>query len=161
MRALHGGATQRFNMDPLDPLDAQQVVIEYARMLERDVNEQRHPARIDSLPYAKPIIKSAICTSVKTLAASGQLTDELREYFETAYTFLAEYLDGELVDLMTEYRRSAEDLVVDAQSARDKTKTPAWRTLSESGALVGDIARAVAAETETLRSEFRSVLTPA
>jgi hypothetical protein len=37
-------------MDPSDPLDAQQVVIEYARLLERDFEEARHPARIDTLP---------------------------------------------------------------------------------------------------------------
>ena len=39
-------------MDPLDPLDAQQLVIEYARVLERDLTENRHPARADALPYA-------------------------------------------------------------------------------------------------------------
>ncbi|MGE5246107.1 MAG: hypothetical protein ACM3SQ_17925 [Betaproteobacteria bacterium] len=66
-------------LDPLDPLDAQQIVIEYARLLERDISENRHPARVDSLPYAKPIIKSAIRTSATQLAASGQLSDELRD----------------------------------------------------------------------------------
>jgi len=148
-------------MDPLDPLDAQQVVIEYARMLERDVSENRHPARVDSLPYAKPVIKSAICTSARNLAVSGQLTDELREYLETAYTFLAEYLDGELVDLMAEYRQSAEQLAVESASARDKTKTAAWRTLAESSSLAGEVARAVTTEAETLRTEFRSFLASA
>ena len=66
-------------MDPLDPVDAQQVVIAYARMLERDVSEGRHPARVDSLPYAKPVIKSAIRTSAIALSSSGQLTAELRD----------------------------------------------------------------------------------
>ncbi len=145
-------------MDPLDPLDAQQVVIEYARTLERDVTESRHPARLDSLPYAKPVIKSAICTSAKNLAVSGQLTDELRDYLETAYTLLAEYLDGELVDLMSEYRQSAEQLAVESSSPRDKTQTAAWRTLAESSALAGEVARAVTTEAESLRSEFRSLL---
>jgi hypothetical protein len=145
-------------MDPSDPLDAQQVVIEYARQLERDFDQQRHPARIDTLPYAKPVIKSAIRTSVKSLAASGQLTDELREYLETAYIALAEYLEGELVELMTLYRTSAEQLAVDGQSARDKTKTPAWQTLTESGSLAGEVARATTDEAEMLRSEFQSFL---
>src|SRR5205823_13843281 len=97
-------------MDPTDPLDAQQVVIEYARLLERDFEQERHPARIDTLPYAKPVIKSAIRTSVRNLAASVQLTDELRDYLETAYIALAEYLEGELGELMTLYREAAEQL---------------------------------------------------
>jgi hypothetical protein len=145
-------------MDPSDPLDAQQVVIEYARQLERDFAQQRHPARIDTLPYAKPVIKSAIRTSVKSLSASGQLTDELREYLETAYIALAEYLEGELVELMTLYRTSAEQLAADAQSARDKTKTPAWQTLAQSGSLAGEVARAATHEAEMLRSEFQRFL---
>jgi hypothetical protein len=145
-------------MDPLDPLDAQQVVIEYARMLERDVNENRHPARVDTLPYAKPIIKSAIRTSARQLAFQGQLTDELREYLETAYTLLAEYLEPELVELMSSYRDSAELLAVESQSARDKTQTAAWRVLSDSGSLAAEVARAATAEAESLRSEFRSFI---
>jgi len=148
-------------MDPLDPLDAQQMVIEYARMLERDVTENRHPARVDGLPYAKPVIKSAIRTSARALAATGQLTDELREYLETAYTLLAEYVDAELVDLMTLYRESADALAEQSPVARAKTQTAAWRTLAESSSLAGEVARAVTAETETLRDEFRSFLASA
>jgi hypothetical protein len=146
-------------MDPLDPLDAQQVVIEYARLLERDLNEDRHPARVDSLPHAKPVIKTAICTSVKTLARTGRLTEEMRDYFESAYTLLAEYLESELVDLMTEYRESAEQLAAQTLSARDRTSTPAWRTLAHSSALAGEVARAVADDAERLREEFQSFLT--
>jgi hypothetical protein len=145
-------------MDLDDPLDARQVVIEYARVLERDLDENRHPARVDSLPYAKPTIKAAICTSVKHLALSGQLTDELREYFETAYTCLAEYLDAELVQLMTQYRQSAEELAAEARSARDRTQTPAWRMLVESGSLAGEVARATTTEAEALRIEFHNFL---
>jgi hypothetical protein len=145
-------------MDPSDPLDAQQVVIEYARLLERDFDQQRHPARIDTLPYAKPVIKSAIQTSVRNLVATGQLTDELREYLETAYIALAEYLEGELVELMTQYRTSAEQLAVQGQAARDKTQTAAWQTLAQSGALAGEVARAATQEAETLRSEFQGFL---
>jgi hypothetical protein len=147
-------------MDPSEPLDAQQVFVEYARLLERDIAEQRHPARIDSLPFAKPIIKTAIRTSVMHLAQSGQLTDELREYFETAYTCLAEYLEGELVDLMNEYRQSGETLAAEPASTRDKTTTSAWRTLVESGSLAGEVARATTIEVEKLRSEFEGFLTP-
>jgi hypothetical protein len=148
-------------MDPLDPLDAQQVVIEYARLLERDIEENRHPARIDSLPFAKPIIKTAIRTSVTQLTLSGQLTDELRDYFETAYISLAEYLDGELVDLMTQYRQSAEELTRQSPTTREKVQTSAWQTLVETSALAGDVARATTTEAEALRSEFRSFLASA
>jgi len=147
-------------MDPLDPLSAREIVIEYARMLERDIAENRHPARVDSLPFAKQVLKTAIRTSVTQLASSGQLTDELRDYFETAYTCLAEYLDGELVDLMTEYRQSAEQLAAESLAARDKTSTPAWRTLVESGTLAGEVARSTAEEAQKLRIEFQSFLTP-
>jgi hypothetical protein len=96
---------------------------------------------------------------VKSLAATGQLTDELREYLETAYISLAEYLEGELVELMTLYRNSAEQLAAEGQLARDKTRTSAWQTLSESGSLAGEVARAATTEAETLRSEFQSFLT--
>jgi hypothetical protein len=146
-------------MDPTDPLDAQQVVVDYARLLERDIAENRHPARTDSLPFAKPIIKTAIRTSVMELASTGQLTEELREYFETAYVCLAEYLDGELVDLVSEYRRCAEQLTAEPLLVRDRTKTAAWRTLVESGSLAGEVARATTTEAEKLRSEFRGFLT--
>ena len=98
-------------MDPSDPLDAQQVVAEYARLLERDIEENRHPARIDTLPYAKPVIRTAIRTSLETLARSGQLTADMREFLQVAYTSLADYIEGELVDLMTEYRASAAESI--------------------------------------------------
>ena len=148
-------------MDPLDPLDAQQIVVEYARMLERDISESRHPARVDSLPFAKPILKTAIRTAVTRLATSGRLTDELREYFEIAYVSLAEYVDAELVELLTQYRHSAEQLTQEPVAARDRTNTAAWRVLAESGALAGEVARAMTADAETLRSEFKDFLTPA
>ncbi len=144
-------------MNPLDPLDAQLIVIEYIRTLERDINENRHPARVDSLPHAKPIIKDAIRTSARHLVAIGQMTDEMRSYLETAYTLLAEYLDPELVELMTQYRQSAENLEhVSAPGTR--TQTAAWRTLVESSALAGEVARAATTEAETLREEFRHAL---
>jgi hypothetical protein len=147
-------------MDPLDPLDAQQVVVEYARVLERDFADNRHPARVDSLPYAKPIIKSAIRTSVQSVAASGQLTDDMREFLQTAYTSLADYIDSELVDLLTEFRSSAAELSAVPVSPREKTSTAAWRRVAESGALAGEVARAIAAEAEMLRREFEALLTP-
>ena len=132
---------QPIAMDPSDPL-MRSKLSSNTRDWSTDFNQQRHPARIDTLPYAKPVIKSAIRTSVKSLAATGQLTDELREYLETAYISLAEYLEGELVELMTLYRNSAEQLAAEGQLARDKTRTSAWQTLAESGSLAGEVARA-------------------
>jgi hypothetical protein len=145
-------------MEQLDPFIAQQIVVEYARLLERDLSESRHPARADTLPHAKPLIQSAIWTSVRCLVESGQLTDDMREYLETAYVSLAEYLDGELVDLMTEYRRSADELAAVAPMARDKVQTSAWRTLADSGSLAGEVARATTADAARLRDEFRGFL---
>jgi hypothetical protein len=145
-------------MDPLDPLDAREIVVAYARVLERDLSENRHPARVDTLPYAKPVVKTAIRTSLKQLASTGQLTDEFREYFETAYVSLAEYIDAELVDLMTEYRTSAEQLTREAVAAGEKTHSPAWRTLAQSSKLAGDVARATTADADSLRAEFSHLL---
>ncbi|MCC7418619.1 MAG: hypothetical protein IT176_15900 [Acidobacteria bacterium] len=148
-------------MDPLDPLDAQQIVVAYARVLERDLEERRHPARLDSLPFARPVIETAIRTAVTQLASSGQLTETMRDYLQTAYACLADYLDPEIVALMAEYRRSAEQLSTEAASAADRTKTPAWRTLAESSALAAEVARAASRDAERLRSEFHAFLEPA
>ena len=145
-------------MDPADLLDAQQIVVEYARVLERDIDEQRHPARIDSLPFSKPVIQTAIRTSVTHLLFSGQLTADLRDYFETAYISLAEYLDPELVTLMNEYRRSAEQLTTESVAVRDRTTTAAWRTIAETSALAGEVARAASVEAEKLKTEFQQLV---
>jgi hypothetical protein len=145
-------------MDPLDPLDAQQIVVSYARLLERDLEAERHPARVDSLPYAKPIIKSAIATSVAQLARLGQLTDDMREYFETAYVSLAEYLEPELVDLLAEYRASADALTAARPAPADKMRTTAWRTVVETSALAGEVAQATTRDAESLRAEFRALV---
>ena len=146
-------------MDPLNPEHAKSIFVDYARLLERDLNEHRHPARSDSLPYAKPLIRTAIRTSVTHLAVSGDLTQELRDYFETAYVSLAEYLDGELVDLLTEFRRAGEQLTTESAVVGEKTGTAAWRTLVEGGALAGEVARLATTEAEELRKEFQTFVT--
>jgi hypothetical protein len=141
-----------------DPAQAQQVVVEYARVLERHIEEQRHPAPIDSLPYAKPVIKAAIRTAAQGLAATDQLTDDLREFLELAYVSLADYLDSDLVRLLSEYREAAAELAVEGRLASEKVATPAWRRITESGAIAGEIARAIADDTEALREEFRALI---
>jgi hypothetical protein len=154
-RPLHQPAA---TMDPRDPAVAQQIVIEYVHALERDLSGGHHPARVDSLPYAKPVIEAALRTSVGYLAHTGQLTEELRAYFETAYVSLAEYVEVELAQLMTEYRRSAEQLTAEPVRVGDKTTTAAWRTLAGSGAIAGEVARAATAEADERRETFQKLL---
>ncbi len=84
----------------------------------------------------------------------------MREFLQTAYTSLADYIDSELVDLLTEFRSSAAELSAVPVSPREKTSTAAWRRVAESGALAGEVARAIAAEAEMLRREFEALLTP-
>ena len=136
---------------------AQQVVVEYARALSRDIGEHRLPQRVDTLPFSKAAIKEAIESCVTFLSSTTGLTEEMREFFETAYVSLAEYLEPELVSLVHEYRRAAEDLSADTTVA-DRTSTPAWRTLAESAGLAAEIARATTADTEELRARFRELI---
>jgi hypothetical protein len=96
---------------------------------------------------------------VTHLVASGQLTNELRDYLETAYTSLAEYLDAELVELVAEYRRSADQLT-DVRTVQDKAQTAAWQTIVQSSALAGEVARVTTEQAEKLRREFRTFSTP-
>lgn len=111
---------------------AQQIVVDYARTLERDLTENRLPARVDSLPHAKAAIRDAIESSVTFLSSTDVLTDDLRDFFETASVSLAEYLEPELLSLVTEYRQAGEELS----------------------------ARASAAEADALRARFRQLVTP-
>jgi hypothetical protein len=136
---------------------AQQVVVEYARTLSRDIGEGRLPQRVDALPFSKPAIRQAIESCVTFLSSTTGLTDEMREFFETAYISLAEYLEAELVSLVHGYRRAAEELSADTTIA-DRTSTPAWRTLAEGAGLAAEIARATTAETEELRVRFRQLI---
>jgi len=143
-------------MNPDDLARAQQIVVEYARTLARDLEERRLPARVDGLPYAKAAIKDAIETSAAFLCSTDALSDEMREYLETTYVSLAEYLDPELVALVEEYRRAAEELSSGSTTA-ERTATSAWRTLSASAGLAGEIARATTAEADELRARFRQL----
>jgi hypothetical protein len=141
------------NLD--DPSVAQQVVADYVRRLELDNEAGQWPVNADVLPYSKSIIKAAIRTSLSSLGSSGHLTEELREFLEGAYVSLADYVTDDLVRLMNEYQQAGADLAADNRLAREKTNGLAWRTVSESGALVGEIARTIAGEAAALREEFR------
>jgi hypothetical protein len=141
------------NLD--DPTVAQRVVAEYVRRLERDDEAGQWPLKADLLPYPKQTIKAAIRTSLFTLDSSGQLTGELRESFESAYVALADYVTVDLAQLMNEFQQAGEDLAADSRLVREKTAGLAWRTVSESGALVAEIARTIASDAAALRAEFR------
>jgi hypothetical protein len=143
-------------MSSTGPDIAQQIVAEYARRLERDSEVNLWPADADALPYPKQTIKSAIRTSVQTLESTGQLTDELHEFLETAYVALADYVAADLARLMNEFQRAGTDLAADKRLTSEKTMGPAWRTMVESGRLAGEIARAIASEADALRAEFRT-----
>jgi hypothetical protein len=145
-------------MNPDDPASAQQIVAEYARVLERDLEHGSLPAPIESLPFAKPDIKTAIETSVASLAASGLLTGELRGFLQTAYVSLADYVSPDVVRLMREFTDAGEDLAAQPQGVREKISTPAWRTVSESSRLAGEIAQSIASEAEELRTEFEQLI---
>jgi hypothetical protein len=140
-------------MDVVDPAIAQQIVAEYARLIE---GQTEWPASVDLLPYPKRTIKSAIHSACMALAASGQLTDELREFLEGAYVSLADYVSADVSRLMLDYQRAGADFANDARRVREKTATDAWRTITDSSQLAGEIARSIAAEAELLRAEFRS-----
>jgi hypothetical protein len=142
-------------MNPDDPESAQQIVAEYARAQEQH-GDRPYPASIRTLPYPKATLKRAIVTCRMTLERTGQLTDELLEFLETAYVSLADYLDDELVRVMAEYREATASIAADTRAAREKVHTPAWQRIAETSRIAGDIARGIADDAATLRLEFRA-----
>jgi hypothetical protein len=143
-------------VNPEDPESAQRIVTEYATVLERDLSSGDLPAPVESLPYPKQTIKSAIRTSVETIVSAGLMTEELHEFLKTAYVSLADYVGADLAALMREYRRAADDVAADGRLVQEKTGGAAWRTLSGSSTLAGEIARTIASDAELLTAEFRS-----
>lgn len=141
-------------MNPDDPESAQRVVAEYAQLLEQS-DAETYPASIRTLPYPKQTIKSAILTCAASLRQTEQLTGDMREFLEEAYTALADYVDEDLVRVMAEYREALA-VVAEVQSSHDKLQTPAWQRIAETGRLAGDIARSIADDAAALRLEFRA-----
>jgi hypothetical protein len=142
-------------MNPDDPESAQRIVADYARLLEQALESGDLPATVETLPYPKQTIKSAIRTSFDVLTSSDQLTGELREFLETAYVSLADFVSGDVAQLMREYQRASAALEVDRRLAREKIAGRAWQTIAQSGTLAGGIARAIAEDAEALKAEFR------
>jgi hypothetical protein len=145
-------------MNPDDPPSAKQIVTEYARVLNRDLERGSFPVPVDSLPFAKATIKTAIETSLQALVLSGQLTEELREFLETAYVSLADYVPSDLVQLMREYARAGDELAADPRLAREKTTGAAWQTVAGGSRLAGEIARSIASEADLLKTGFQQLL---
>jgi hypothetical protein len=142
----------------IDPGVAQQIVADYARLLEKHSQADRWPIETDVLPYPKQTIKSAIQASVVALTSTGQMTGEMREFLETAYVALADYVGADLARLMNEYQGAGADLAADTRGTHEKKSGDAWRRLSETGALAGQIARSIAEEADALRAEFRTLV---
>jgi hypothetical protein len=143
-------------VDSITPHDAQRIVASYLKVVEAHAAADAYPCSIDDLPQSKDTIRAAFRTCVVTLASTGQLTSELRDYLAIAYVSLADYVDDESATLLREYGRAGEELAADARLAREKVATDAWRRLSEQGRLAGRLARAISDEADRLRAEFRS-----
>jgi hypothetical protein len=147
------------DMNPDDPHVAQQIVAAYVSVLERHQEQQTLPAPVSALPYSRDTIKQAIGTSMRALSSSGQLTDELQQFLEGAYVALADFVDEELVRLMRDYNRAADDLSQASQATGERVKTSSWQTLRQTSGLAGEIARSVAADAAELQREFAQILT--
>jgi len=143
-------------VEPLTPQEAQRIVAAYLKVVEAHTEANVYPCTLDDLPLPKDTIRAAFRTSVAALAASGQLTSELRDYLEIAYVSLADYVNGECMTLLREYGRAGEELAVDSRLAREKVTTDAWRRLLEQSRLAGELARAISDDADRLREEFRS-----
>jgi len=143
-------------MDPNLPRDAQAIVAAYLRLVEAHAAADAYPCSLGDLPHPKETIRSAFRTSTKTLAAMGRLTPELRDYLEVAYVSLADYVTQEWATLLGEYVRAGEERAADRRLPREKMTTPSWQRVAEQSRLVGEVARAISEEAESLRVDFRS-----
>lgn len=144
-------------MDPHDPETAQRIVGDYAAMLEEHAKQDVYPGVITTLPYPRDTIKIAVETSLAALAAARTLTPELRDFLEVAYISLADYVDEEMARLVHEFHKANAALAADSRQARQKLASPAWTIVAESSTLVGEIARAIAEDTDRLRTRFREL----
>jgi hypothetical protein len=143
-------------VEPDSPRDAQSIVAAYLKTVEAHAAADVYPGSLRDLPHSKETIRSAFKISTTALLATGQLTQDLREYLEIAYVSLADYVDEEGVTLLREYARAGEELAADGRLPRERTTTEAWRRMTEQSRLAGQLARTISAEADRLRAEFRS-----
>jgi hypothetical protein len=147
---LESSAAARMN--PEDPESAHSIVAEYVRVLEHD-STAALPTSVRTLPYPKQTIKTAILTCAASLREAQQLSVEMHQFLEQAYVALADYVDDDLVRVMTEYREALTS-IADVRAARDRLQSPAWQRVAETSRLAGEIARTIADDTTALRLEF-------
>lgn len=143
-------------MDSMTPHEAQRIVAAYLRIVDAHAAADVYPCSVDELPQPKETIRVAFRTSVAAIESIGQLTPEMRDYLEVAYVSLADYVDGELKELLREYVRAGVELAADRRLVRDKATTDAWRRVTEQSGLAGQLARRISEDAERLRDEFRS-----
>jgi len=102
------------------------------------------------------VIQEAIHTCLAVLQRTGQMTQELYDFLEVAYVSLADYVEDDVVRLMTEHRAAAEQLQQQPLAPGERTGTPAWQVLSRTSGLAGQVAQSIAAEGEKLRQQFQA-----
>jgi hypothetical protein len=143
----------------LDPITAQQLVARYVALLEEHIASDAFPAAVATLPASKPAIKNAIETVIEALAATNQLTEELRAFLEDAFVALANFVPGEMAALAAEHRRASAALETDVRQPSERLASPNWSALSRTSRLAGEIARSSAEEASVLRQEFQAIVT--
>ncbi len=143
-------------MELLTPQDAHRIMTAYLKVVEEHAASDVYPGSVRDLPHSRETIRTAFRTAVPALAASGQLTPDLRDYLEIAYVSLADYLDEESATLLREYARAGSELAADRRMPREKASSDAWRRVSEQSRLAGQLARAISSHANELREEFRS-----
>ena len=104
----------------LDPVSAQQLVARYVALLEEHTAANAFPASVATPPASKLSIKDAARTVLEALAATNQLTDDLKSFLEDAFVALANYVDEELAALATEHRRASEALEADPRQPSER-----------------------------------------
>jgi hypothetical protein len=148
------------SMNPASPVDAHEIVRAYLTALDQQYRAKASfPVSRTALPFSRQVIQRSIRTVVESLTTAGQLSQELRETLEIAYTSLADYVDEELVQVMREYHDALSALDADGRIGREKTGTAAWGRIAETSSLVARIARAIADDADVLRAEFREFST--
>lgn len=141
-----------------DPAAAQQLVAEFAALVETHENAGAFPAPATTLPASKAAIKDAVRTVVLALSANGQLTTELAGFLEEVFAALANYVDQELASLAAEHRRASEALEAAPRQPRERLDSAHWASLARTSHLAGEVARASAEEAAALRQEFRAIV---
>lgn len=141
-----------------DPHTAQQLVARYVALVQEQTQAQTFPASSSTLPAPKAAIKDAIRTVLRALAATSQLTDDLRSFLEDAFVALANYVDDEMATLAAEHRRASEALEAAPRGPAERLGSPHWAVVAQTSRLAGEIARASADEAHALRQEFQALV---